>query len=163
MLREWPGMKSELQLQPMAQLHQCWILSPLHLDRDHTSTSTEKSGIINPLCHSRNSSRISFIPSLFLLSPFKLQEAVCSTGLSRASVTLAVCELGHHINYFNSLSIRSSEKWHTKTTGLLWRLSEIICLDVLRPGPSQLTFNKCLLVFCLLSSIFVISASKTDT
>ena len=39
-----PGIKSELQLQPMLQLQQCWILNPLH-----------QAGGIEPASHHRDS------------------------------------------------------------------------------------------------------------
>ena len=50
-----PGIESELELRPMPQLQQCWILNPLCQARDRTGASTEISQIINPLHHSKNS------------------------------------------------------------------------------------------------------------
>ena len=50
-----PGIESELELQPMPQINQCWFLNPLRWARDRSRAFTETSWIINPLCHSRNS------------------------------------------------------------------------------------------------------------
>lgn len=36
----WPGVESELQLQPTPQLQQHWILKPLCRGKDRTCTST---------------------------------------------------------------------------------------------------------------------------
>ena len=56
-----PGIKSELQLQPMPQLQQCWICNPLHQTRDGTHTTTEKTTTGHyPLCHSGNSQLFPF-------------------------------------------------------------------------------------------------------
>ena len=49
-----PGIKSKLELQPMAKLRQPQILNPLLWARDPTSASTKTSQIINSLHHSRN-------------------------------------------------------------------------------------------------------------
>ena len=51
-----PSMEFEPELQPTPQLQQCWLLNPLCRAMGPTRTSTETSQIINPLCHSRNSS-----------------------------------------------------------------------------------------------------------
>ena len=43
----WPGIGSELALQPMPQLQQCWILSPAAWGQSLTSGSTETSQLMN--------------------------------------------------------------------------------------------------------------------
>ena len=55
-----PGIKSELQLWPALQLQQHWILNPLLWAGDPTRAATERSWLINPLRHSRNSTDVYF-------------------------------------------------------------------------------------------------------
>ena len=50
-----PEIRSELQLQPMPQLWQHWILNPLCRAMDQTCTPQKQHRILNPLCHSGNS------------------------------------------------------------------------------------------------------------
>ena len=59
-----PGIESELELRPAPQLQQCRILNPLHWAGDQTLISMETKQIINPLCHSRNSSARHALPSI---------------------------------------------------------------------------------------------------
>ena len=53
-----PGIKSEPELPPPAQLPQRQILNPLCWARDQTGASTETGQIINPLRHRGNSCKI---------------------------------------------------------------------------------------------------------
>jgi len=57
----WTFPGQELELWPMPQLQQYWILNPHYLARDLISTSIETSQIINSLPHNRNSKHLAFL------------------------------------------------------------------------------------------------------